>query len=188
MGRIAGLSAKKEVSVELSMNSDTCAYCPPYNSTHTFAQRKKASAVLPKTQTKEPCSWFEIHELVRSIASQIKQADKKYDCILAISTGGIIPAKLLAEELAMDKIAIIPFRNKKLISSEMPILKKNVRYLAVDDIYDTGSTFKQAKARVRAFNCDFAFCMTRFSKCPGFFGRVLNHERWIVFPWEKEIK
>jgi uncharacterized protein len=38
---------------------------------------------------------------------------------------------------------------------------------------------------VKEFDCDFAFLMTRYkiSSAP-FVAKVLNHKKWIVFPWK----
>lgn len=169
----------------------TCAACPPGSKLSAAARSSKGELTGLQNSaaaTKEPCSWFEIHHLVRMLAEQIEKSGRKYDRILALSTGGLVPAKLLAEELQMDDIAIIPFREKMLVASEMPRLKKSRRYLAVDDIYDSGKTFTQVQKAVKGFDCDFAFCMSRFPGHPGFAGRILNHNLWIVFPWEKEIR
>ena len=81
---------------------------------------------------REPCSWFEIHYLVKEVARQT--GAKKYDCILAIANGGIIPARLLAEELDIDDVKLVPLRKKKIIAPEMPALNKKKRYLIIDDI------------------------------------------------------
>src|SRR5205085_7747316 len=129
MGETRVRRRKKTVSVEVSPDSDACANCPPLSKAGVpFPQRAPNTlAQGSKTDVREPCSWFEVHHLVRSVASQIKDAQKKYDCILSVSTGGLIPAKLLAEELGIDNIVIVPFRNKKLVASEMPVLRKTMR-------------------------------------------------------------
>jgi hypoxanthine phosphoribosyltransferase len=133
---------------------------------------------------KEPCSWFEIHYLVKEVARQVVESGKKYGCILAVTRGGIIPARLLSEELGIDDIKLVPVRRKKLVASEMPALGKKEHYLVIDDIYDTGSTHAQVARALGGFNCDYAFCMTRYETKAGIYGRILNHGRWIVFPWE----
>jgi hypoxanthine phosphoribosyltransferase len=112
------------------------------------------------------------------------QANKsKYDAILGITNGGIVPAKLLSRELGIDAIQFVPMRNKTVIKSEMPVLDTNRRYLVIDDIYDTGDTFRKVAQALAGFNCDFAFCMSRY-KSHGITAKVLDHNRWIVFPWE----
>lgn len=137
---------------------------------------------------KDPVSWFEIQYLVREIAKKIRESGKKYDCILGITRGGVVPARLLAEELGIDKIMLVPVRKKKLVASEMPPLDRKERYLIVDDIYDTGETHAQVAGATKGYKRDFAFCIARYENKAGIAGRVLNHNRWIVFPWEKEMQ
>jgi hypothetical protein len=41
---------------------------------------------------------------------------------------------------------------------------------------------------MKGYKHDFAFCMTRRDQDVGMAGRILNHDRWMVFPWEQEIR
>jgi hypoxanthine phosphoribosyltransferase len=132
---------------------------------------------------KEPCSWFEIHYLVKEVARQA--GAKKYDCILGVANGGVIPARLLAEELGIDDVKLVPVRKKKVIAAEMPALDKKKKYLVIDDIYDTGDTYDKVRKALKGFSCDYAFCMARNPTHAGICGRILGHDRWIVFPWER---
>jgi hypoxanthine phosphoribosyltransferase len=168
---------------------DGCSNCnPQVNAAMMAASIASAPQISNETGGKEPCSWFEIHYLVKEIARQITGNTKKqYDCILGIANGGIIPAKLLAEELGVDGIQLIPMRNKQVVISELPPMDKSKKYLVIDDIHDTGNTYKKVLQVMGDYNCDYAFCMSRYEQDFGVCGRVLNHARWIVFPWEKEI-
>jgi len=143
--------------------------------------------ISKENSPKEYCSWNEVELLTRTIADKIqKSKNKQYDAILAITRGGIIPARLMARELGINCIQLIPVRDKKLFIEEMPIMHKDKKYLVIDEIYDTGDTFYKVYAAVRIFDCDFAFLMSRYSRNNGgtYIGRVLNHNKWIVFPWE----
>ena len=164
---------------------DGCYNCGSKVNTSMMGRQVSSAGNLHSgtIEGKEPCSWFEIVYLVQELAN--RTAGKEYDCILGISNGGIIPAKLLAEELGLDAIQLIPVRNKKIISSEMPRLDKKLKYLVIDDIYDTGKTFALVSKALKGYKCDYAFCMSRHEQSSGICGRVLNHNRWIVFPWEK---
>jgi hypoxanthine phosphoribosyltransferase len=136
---------------------------------------------------KEYCTWTEIETLIEKLAHIFSISGKKYDTILAITTGGIIPAKLIARELEIYNIQFIPIRDKKLIVEEMPQLIKSKKYLVVDDIYDTGDTFVKVYDMIKNFDVDFAFIMTRYTDSNAtIVAKVLNHEKWIVFPWEKK--
>ncbi len=130
----------------------------------------------------EHCSWDEIRGIVKGLAGKIRG---KYDCVLGITNGGIVPARLVAEELRIICIMLVPVRGKQVIKEEMPRLDGNKKYLVVDDIYDTGDTYRKVKAALKGYDCDFAFCMSRYRQDFGAYGRLLGHEKWIVFPWEK---
>jgi hypoxanthine phosphoribosyltransferase len=136
-----------------------------------------------KPQGKQACSWQEIERLVKEIAAQIKKSGVRYSCILAITKGGVIPARLLSRELGIDAIQLVPVRNKTVIKSEMPVLDTGKRYLVIDDIYDTGDTIHKVAHALTGFNCDYCFCMSRY-KSHGITAKVLDHKKWIVFPWE----
>ena len=174
---------KKRLAPATMDNEDACYNCDkPVNAAMMQASVSATNSAVGKIEGREPCSWFEIHYLVKEVAKKLE--GKNYDCILGIANGGIIPAKLLAEELKMDAIHIVPVRNKTVIISEMPKLDKNKRYLVIDDIYDTGGTYEKVAQALKGFKCDYAFCMSRFEQSVGVYGRILNHNRCIVFPWE----
>lgn len=90
---------------------------------------------------KECYSCTQIELLVKIVANKILSSNKKYDALLGITNGGIIPARLIARELNINHILFIPVRNKKLFKEEMPPLFDNKKYLVIDDIYDKGNTY-----------------------------------------------
>jgi uncharacterized protein len=135
---------------------------------------------------REYYTWQEIEQLVESLAGKIKRSYKKYDGILAITNGGIIPARLISRELNINDIQFISIRNKKLLIKDICSLIKDKKYLIVDDIYDTGNTFIKVFDAMRGFDCNFAFLMSRYRDSNAkVVAKVLNHDKWVVFPWEK---
>ena len=154
----------------------------------------KKEEINEKSSHKEYCSWGDVRTLTQIVASKIQRSNKKYDIILGITNGGIIPARLIALELDIDHIQLIPVRNKKLYFEEMPQLVTDKKYLIVDEIYDTGETFFKVKYAMQDFDCDYAFLMRRFNDTidddtgheTSFTGKILNHDKWIVFPWEQK--
>ncbi len=145
-----------------------------------------------KNSPKEHCSWEEIESLTKIVAGKVRKSNKRYDAILGITNGGIVPARLMARELGIDYIQLIPVRNKKLNKEEMPLLLQDKKYLIIDEIYDTGDIFSKVYDAIRMFDCDFAFLMSRYERSSisnssskrTYIGKVLNHNKWIVFPWE----
>ena len=87
-----------------------------------------------KTSPREYCSWEEIELLVKKLALKIHTSQKKYQIILGITNGGIIPARLIARELGIDHIQFIPVRNKEIQTDEMPQLHRGNKYLLIDEI------------------------------------------------------
>ena len=64
--------------------------------------------ITEENSPKEHCTWHEVELLVEKISHMIQETGKKYDVILAITNGSIIPAKLVARELEIDHIRFIP--------------------------------------------------------------------------------
>ena len=148
----------------------------------------KKEDVNEKSSPKEYCSWEEVGLLTKIVATKIQGSNKKYDVILGVTNGGIIPARLMALELDIQHIQFIPVRNKNVNTEEMPQLATDKKYLVVDEIYDTGETFTKVHHAMRNFDCDYAYLVRRFDDTNDnqtlFVGKILNHDKWIVFPWE----
>jgi uncharacterized protein len=141
--------------------------------------------ISEESSPKEYCTWQEIEMLVEKLAHMIQISGKKFDMVLAITNGGIIPARLIARELDVNHIQFISLRNKQLHLEEMSPLLKGTKYLIIDDIYDTGDTYNKVYIEVKEFDCEFAFLMTRYKNSnASLVAKVLNHEKWIVFQWE----
>jgi uncharacterized protein len=141
---------------------------------------------LSSIDSREYFNWDEVESLVKLVADKIRRSNKTYDVILSITNGGIIPARLMARELNVDHIQLIPVRQKKLYEEEMPTLFKSKKYLVVDEIYDTGDIYSKVQDALKIFDCDYAFLMSRYQVNfeGAYIGKVLNHDKWIVFPWE----
>ena len=142
--------------------------------------------IVAENPSREYCNWEEVESLVKLVANKILSSDKIYDIILAITNGGVIPARLIARELNIDHIQLIPVRQKKLYKEEMPILLTGKKYLVIDEIYDTGDIYSKVHDALKIFDCDYAFLMSRYEVNfkVAYIGKILNHDKWIVFPWE----
>lgn len=142
-----------------------------------------------KHSKKVYCSWQKVESLVKVLVTKIQKSNKKYDIVLGITNGGVVPAVLVAREMNIDHIQFIPVRNKHIQKKEMPYFYKNKKYLVIDEIYDTGYTFSKISDALRKVDCDFAFLVSRYPKsCGVLVGKVLNHDKYVVFPWERKRK
>lgn len=71
----------------------------------------------------------------------------------------------------------------KVVIKELPPLKDK-RYLAVDDILNTGNTYDNLRGISAGYNFTFAFCVARRRLSEIIVDRVLAQDTWTVFPWE----
>ncbi|MHB8603168.1 MAG: phosphoribosyltransferase [Nitrosotalea sp.] len=121
-------------------------------------------------------SWSDIESQVQVLCTNIKKTSFEFDAISTISRGGLIPARLVADNFDIKKILV----DGKKISG---------RTLFVDDIYDSGDTFKkifQIVADPRNFL--YATLMARtgvlYPKQLVYAKKTLGSE-YVVFPWDK---
>lgn len=99
------------------------------------------------------------------------------DEISTMSRGGLIPARLMADHLDVKRILV----DKN---------KAPNKTLFVDDIYDSGKTFKKTLLRVKSpQNFVYATLVARKgAKYPKqlVFARKTKGKEYVVFPWEIE--
>ena len=115
-------------------------------------------------------TWEEIDELVNLLAKQIIQSGYQIKYIFGLQRGGLIPAVLLSHKLG------IPM-------TQDPNMQNT---LIVDDICDSGETFKELflKYPKTKFAClHFKPHTSIFN--PDFSANKFFLDDWIVYPWEK---
>ncbi|MDX1371269.1 MAG: hypothetical protein R3321_02300, partial [Nitrososphaeraceae archaeon] len=56
---------------------------------------------------REYLTWNEIENLIKIIGSKIREKNEKYDSIIGIKNGGIVPARLISKELGINEIEFI---------------------------------------------------------------------------------
>lgn len=133
----------------------------------------------------EYLSWHEVEKLIKIISHKIKEKNEKYDSIIGIKNGGIIPARLISKELEISKIEFIStIENQS--NKFWDDITKDKKYLLIDEIYDTGKTFLEIKNYLKNIEFNFACLISRYKLHDDkiIVGKILNNKKWIVFPWE----
>ena len=121
-------------------------------------------------------SWEEIESLIKKLSGKINHISRQFDTITTISRGGLIPSRLLADNLGIKKILVDP----KKVSSDS---------LFVDDIYDSGNTFDKIISRVDNHS-NFLY-VTLFAregkKLPKqlIYVKKTDGKKYVVFPWDR---
>ena len=137
---------------------------------------------------KDYLDWNDIENLVKITALKVKKNLKKYDLVIGIKNGGIIPAKLISRELYINNIQFISIKKMQIINFIK--FNKDKRCLWIDDIYDTGKTFFIVNNFFKKVDYDYACLLSRYKIQDNnnkiVIGKILNHNKWVVSPWENE--
>ena len=121
-------------------------------------------------------SWSEIDSLIESLSNLITKSQKKFSSISTLSRGGLIPSRLLADRLGVEKI----FVDEKVIS---------INSLVVDDIFDSGETFNKTILKSED-SSKFLFATLFARRGEQFptqliYGEETVNDGYVVFPWDK---
>lgn len=124
----------------------------------------------------EKVSWSEVEKLIKILSEKINSMSQEFSNISTISRGGLVPARLLADRLGIDSILV----DQKKISSNS---------IFIDDIYDSGNTFKKIINKVdNPSNFVYATLFARRGKkYPKqlIYAKKTSDNSYIVYPWDK---
>lgn len=150
-------------------------------------------------------SWQEVHEGTKNILKEIKEKNINVDTIVPILRGGATLGNFLSNNINADSAFIhirrstsndinASFGNPVLIgiTNEDKIKDKDI--LIVDDLLDKGETMKFAISKLKEYGPKsiriavlYNFSQIEETKdCLE--GLKMEEKKWIVFPWEVEIK
>ena len=121
-------------------------------------------------------TWKEIDSCVKILSNNIKKTGFKFDKIASVSRGGLIPSRLIADHFDIKIILIDPKKIPR-------------RTIFVDDIYDSGNTFKKMLLRVNdPQHFIYATLIARqgmnFPRELIYAKKTLGKE-YVIFPWDK---
>ncbi|CUR51849.1 Phosphoribosyltransferase-like protein [Nitrosotalea devaniterrae] len=121
-------------------------------------------------------TWSDIDSQVKVLCAKIIKSGFEFDTIATISRGGLVPARLVADN----------FDIKKILVDKKKIPKKT---LFVDDIYDSGDTFNKVLSIVEKPKSFLYATMVarrgeKYPKQLVYAKKTLGSE-YVVFPWDK---
>ena len=147
---------------------------------------------MSDTQDKEYLSWENIDQSIEGILKELPI--EKFDTILGLARGGMIPATILAYKTECHNLQQLGVRTRDVDNIQYygsPQLVGNV--LIVDDINDSGLTFSSVKEYIQYhFDHDeiktisYASLVRRSSTTfnEDITGLVADNDSWYVFPWD----
>ncbi len=137
-------------------------------------------------------SWVEIQTAMIRIAGRIRSDGKQFDAIVGIARGGWVPARLLCDLLGIQRLISVQLvsyekmERGKIKQLDMPELSGIGEVLLVDDVSDSGSSFKHSLSVISRSGVSaktsaiYVKPWTAFR--PDYYYQEVNE--WVVFPWE----
>lgn len=132
--------------------------------------------IMEKRSTYDYKNWNEVEACVAMLVKKILAKKLSFRSISTVSRGGLVPARLVADRLDIKQILVDP----DTISADS---------LFVDDIYDSGETFR--KIIQRAESPDQLVYATLFARRKGsyplqlVYAKLTKNTEYIVYPWDR---
>jgi uncharacterized protein len=146
--------------------------------------------------------WDELDTLIDDIVAHITLTGRKFDLILSLNRGGLIPGTMLSHRLGVRHavMSIESYSGKKrgsirggtCISASVYPKKKHINILIVDDIADSGKSFEFAIKKLKKLRWSAVYFETaalywkpKSSIRPTYIGGSVENNVWINYPWER---
>ena len=149
-------------------------------------------------QTKAfPVSWDQFHRDCKALAWRLADNQNKWDVVVAITRGGLVPAAIIARELGIRNIETVcvasyhTYKSKGEIEIIKPINpeinQKSKNILVIDDLTDTGATSKEIKKILPNAHIATVYAKPLGRNTVDTFVTEVSQDTWIYFPWDMEM-
>ena len=156
-------------------------------------------------QRKEMLTWNDVDQLIDHL---LPQFETKFDAMIMITHGGIIPGGMISEALQLDAIltAAVDFPNElqmeddrkqgrllawpKFVQFPDDSLLQGQRVLVMDDVWGSGRTITAVRNRIFSAGGQPFTCVLHFNPYRNLFGSVRPDyfaaitDAHIIYPWE----
>lgn len=137
-------------------------------------------------------SWEQIDQAIDYLGSILK--GQKWDGILGIARGGLIPATMLAHKLEMNNMQIISVEGYDHMSKKDHLTIKKIptepgdgkNWVIVDDIADTGRTLVALRKIYPKATYVALYVKPTGKHLVDHCGQTVTDDCWISFPWERD--
>ena len=146
-----------------------------------------------------PVSWDEMHRNARALAWRLlgKGPGESgiWTGIIAITRGGMGPACIMARELEVlliETFCITSYdvkdqsKTKILKFPDQALESKGAGWLVIDDLVDTGTTFKLARTHLPEAHYASIYAKPKGAEQTDTFIMEVSQDTWIHFPWDLE--
>lgn len=96
----------------------------------------------------ERMGWSEFEDEIDKLADKIQASNTKYDALVGITRGGVVPARLLVARLAVDDMYCINVRKqdaRRVVTTPINEDLTDKHVLLVEDVLESGRSLGAAK-------------------------------------------
>lgn len=142
---------------------------------------------------KYPVSWQEFYRDARALAWRLN-GNQKWEGMIVITRGGLVPGAVMARELGIRKIETISVVSygeddkqiEPTIIKPCHVEKKGKGWLVVDDLVDTGTTAKIVREMLPDAHIAAIYAKPKGKNLVDTYMTEVSQDTWIIFPWEEE--
>ena len=139
-----------------------------------------------------PVSWEELHRTSKALAWRLVELGP-FEGLVAVTRGGLVPAAIVARELEIrliDTACMASYNGQE--RGQVEILKTaslagdGTGWLIVDDLVDTGETYKSLRALMPQAHFATVYAKPAGRPLVDTFVTEVSQDTWIFFPWDME--
>ena len=141
-----------------------------------------------------PVSWEQLHRDCRALAWRLS-ALGPFTAMITVTRGGLVPAAIVARELAIRIIETISITgyNDETRRNEVRIVKdmaprfaaeRGRGILVIDDLVDTGQTARAVRALLPEAHYATVYAKPAGRPLVDTFVTEVSQDTWIDFPWD----
>jgi xanthine phosphoribosyltransferase len=145
-----------------------------------------------------PVSWDQFHRDARALAWRLS-GQGPFDAMVSITRGGLVPAAIVAREIGIrviESICIASYQEDnrqgglqilKGLGQELKKMGDGARVLVVDDLVDTGTTFKVVRELLPKAHFATVYAKPLGRPLVDTFITEVSQDTWIYFPWDLHL-
>jgi xanthine phosphoribosyltransferase len=138
-----------------------------------------------------PVSWDQLHRDSRALSWRLLDSGTRWDRIIAVVRGGLVPAAIIARELDIhyvDTVCISSYTIRE--QGNLSVLKDlkgdGKGWLIIDDLVDTGKTAKVVRQMLPEAHFATVYAKPDGRPLVDTFVTEVSQDTWILFPWDSE--
>lgn len=145
-----------------------------------------------------PVSWDEFHRHSKLLSWRLNGKgpyEGQWTGLVAITRGGLVPACIVARELnirLIDTLCIASYDHQEQreanVIKHASIAEKGAGWLVIDDLADTGNTFRIAREYLPEAHFGCIYAKPAGQPTTDTFVTEVSQDTWIHFPWDLEAQ